>query len=1038
MRAALRLAGLTDGRAAAVAIKCRSAIAAASITALQTMPASSLPGPDGVELDLMARSLASHTASLSAVSSFTDTELSQVQQVARRLREQVARCSRPAAPPQLVLPTAAAVAPGGESAFSVQAGGLNELANFGAFRCDFDVETLAGVAGSGKILRPVDLAAVAAPVASLTDAVRALRTCVHACTLLANQANQIRNSYCLRVSLIAHLFTQVLPLPLPPASADAGAGGGWGPGGGARCFWAGQRMHHETQVEILQDVRLLARHLATACLSLRTSRELDATRLVAFAAMVTLADAVLRIAADDFPSPVSLHYNGTAPGPTTPFAIDIGDFAAESETVMLRDPYLAVARTQTLDYLEQQRAAVADDHVVMNLHLSNAASTGDAVFIDQLCVQMGFLREGNSSERAAEYISGSTSEIVDHYPELAAFRDIVFLLKLFMVPSLDLLPPLKSWRMRDSMLTWSSQSTMTGGGLLGGGISVGTYCVTGFGNFELSPHKRPPPKSDGVLQGFIGYFKGGAKPRAPLSGANPSFVAGGEVVREDDVLHMSSLPNFSHTLPPSDSERLIQMLTVPYLRIPLVLAFLADESRLSALEDKDLQNVVDSCLFEPGSWQASAPTEPPAMVPDLSRASLSTPCGLLVNELVNSPAGILESVLKMLDVVMDMDTGSFYGPSTAVILYVLRMATRVCQYAAFVVRNFQWRAAAASGTSAATAAPAFRSYVRGLCPPAHRQEVVSELQKLKNRLEGKLLVKGWAMLETWRLKLLKASPPAVLEASVVLTHQSYLFCDGEFVSKHLAVDSQERLGSERALEENLSAKAVETLVTCQIFLSHNYSFDMEGGYSPDHGGKKKNKKIVRGKGGIEIDTSLQVSQLEVFDLYSRHRARLIRWVHGGGSLEAGGLGAMDSVAKTPDQLLEHVILSLTSARYAHAHVCSCLPHARVCEARHAVLRANLCCHLPCASCASMYLWSCLSSCIHLCIYVSMYLCIYVSMYLCIDQTSSDTHMHARTHARAHTRIHTHTHTHTHAHTHTLSCARKYAHAQEHGLELERQ
>ena len=280
-----------------------------------------------------------------------------------------------------------------------------------------------------------------------------------------------------------------------------------------------------------------------------------------------------------------------------------------------------------------------------------------------------------------------------------------------------------------------------------------------------------------------------------------------QVVKEDDVLHLSTLPNFSNMLPPSDSERLIQMLTVPYLRIPLVLAFLADESRLCALEDKDLQNVIDSCLFEPGSWQASAPTELAAMIPDMSRASVSTPCGLLVNELVNAPCGIMESVNKMLDVVMDMDTGKFEGPSTQVILYVLRMATRVCQYAGFVVRNFEWRAAVTAGTLPATGRAAFRSYVRGLCPPTHRKDDVRKLQEMMNLLEAKLVVKGWAMLENWRLKLMKASPPAVTEASVVLTHQSYLFCDGEFVSKHLAVDSKERLGCERALEETLSAKA---------------------------------------------------------------------------------------------------------------------------------------------------------------------------------------------------------------------------------------
>lgn len=244
----------------------------------------------------------------------------------------------------------------------------------------------------------------------------------------------------------------------------------------------------------------------------------------------------------------------------------------------------------------------------------------------------------------------------------------MFLLKLFMVPSLDLLPPLRRWRMRDSNLTWKSKSVVSGASLLGGGgTSSGEYQVCGFGGFELRPHQRAPPQK-GMLQGFIGMFKGGPQPRAPCSGADASIVADAEVNAEDDVLHLTTLPSFSHTLAPSDSERLIQMLTVPYIRIPLILAFLADESRLNALVDTTLQNVVDSCLFEPGVWQPRPPTEPPEMVPDLSRESLSTPCGLLVNELVNAPKDMLESLVKMLDVVFDLDTGSFYGPSTPVIL----------------------------------------------------------------------------------------------------------------------------------------------------------------------------------------------------------------------------------------------------------------------------------------------------------------------------------------------------------------------------------
>jgi hypothetical protein len=47
----------------------------------------------------------------------------------------------------------------------------------------------------------------------------------------------------------------------------------------------------------------------SASLSLRTSRTLDAARLCCFAAMVCVADVVMRKTAQDFPSPVSMHYN---------------------------------------------------------------------------------------------------------------------------------------------------------------------------------------------------------------------------------------------------------------------------------------------------------------------------------------------------------------------------------------------------------------------------------------------------------------------------------------------------------------------------------------------------------------------------------------------------------------------------------------------------------------------------------------------------------------------------------------------------------
>ena len=107
----------------------------------------------------------------------------------------------------------------------------------------------------------------------------------------------MRNSYCLRAAAITHLFTHVLPLPLPrpagqkqPLALDNG------------CFWTGRAMRHETQAAILQALRLLARHLACACLSMRSTRAQDAARCVTFACIAAIADAVMGVVASDFPS----------------------------------------------------------------------------------------------------------------------------------------------------------------------------------------------------------------------------------------------------------------------------------------------------------------------------------------------------------------------------------------------------------------------------------------------------------------------------------------------------------------------------------------------------------------------------------------------------------------------------------------------------------------------------------------------------------------------------------------------------------------
>ena len=108
------------------------------------------------------------------------------------------------------------------------------------------------------------------------------------------------------------------------------------------------------------------------------------------------------------------------------------------------------------------------------------------------------------------------------------------------------------------------------------------------------------------------------------------------------MLHVRHLPDFDGKLNGRTVELLIQYLTAPYMRIPLVLRLLCDEARVKALGVPELQNVLDSVLFEPGQWmpplaqgQDQLPT--PSTVPAPTRDHLSTPTGYLFNEIVRAP-----------------------------------------------------------------------------------------------------------------------------------------------------------------------------------------------------------------------------------------------------------------------------------------------------------------------------------------------------------------------------------------------------------------
>ena len=129
-------------------------------------------------------------------------------------------------------------------------------------------------------------------------------------------------------------------------------------------------------------------------------------------------------------------------------------------------------------------------------------------------------------EHAGEYITGQAPEILDMYPELGYYRDIVFNFKYLMAPYAEALPEIKQWMPIEAMLLWKYKETKEDSQKAKG--VLGWFQVRGFGkklNCVADHKSRQDPEEEerkrrekkGLLQS-IKTLVFGAKPRVPPSG----------------------------------------------------------------------------------------------------------------------------------------------------------------------------------------------------------------------------------------------------------------------------------------------------------------------------------------------------------------------------------------------------------------------------------------------------------------------------------------------------------------------------------------
>ncbi len=705
--------------------------------------------------------------------------------------------------------------------------GVCDWSLFGRLRRDMSVEGLAGTAPVPPISRPIEMTLVPDKVVHFLDVTKAMRHCLNLCVLLANQRKIVRNSYTLRLCLIEHLFVRVIPLPLPVNH----------PQRDTLCFWHAQPMRYETQADILRLLNMLCRHFATVSLSVKSTRSGDAVRMLVFACMATVCDATLRKIACDVPSQSSLHYSGKAKGPLQPFGFDLGNFAEESEYLKFNSPETAAARAQVLDYFYQLNKEVPHENCMFRYQDGNMCSSADKRFMDQLCLQMGFDRNCECA-----FITGASPILLDHYPEIGFFRDLVFMFKLVMVPTSDKLPELKAWTPEEAALIWS--------------IDGEGYCIRGFAKLldatnivSVEEEQVQRATKSGMISRvlkFVGIK--GKLPRATPSQANPSILLGERVDTEDDILHIRTLPDFDGSLGARDCELMLQYLTAPYMRIPLLLKFFSSEARLRALRTLAIQEVLDAALFEPGQWQSAMEKSCPDMVPAPSRDHMCTSAGLLFNELVMSPSIVLSSVQQMLEKVLEMDTGK-YSELSESILFVVRLVVRLESYIIFLVTNrafHQSNRNAPEGVRTKYNGAYFESEVRGLeCDDATLEEAMACQRQLRTILHDKV----FKMIARWINKAKEEGRSST--ACMLHAHLAYLFRNIQ--------------------AEELTPTIVFASMASQIFLFNNYRYDLD----LEQNDKKAKKSRVDSE---DIQMDLRISQVDLFDMFQINRNKIMTWL----------------------------------------------------------------------------------------------------------------------------------------------------------------
>eukprot|EP01060_Flectonema_neradi_P006280 TRINITY_DN1420_c0_g1_i1.p1 TRINITY_DN1420_c0_g1~~TRINITY_DN1420_c0_g1_i1.p1 ORF type:complete len:4698 (+),score=1051.93 TRINITY_DN1420_c0_g1_i1:123-14216(+) len=505
-------------------------------------------------------------------------------------------------------------------------------------RREEDVDDMAGPEIPQPRFIPSDFLAVPPVVEDFKQIMDALRDVDSLCTRLSVQSDVIKNSSHLKVSILTHLFLDVLPVPK----------------GSGKCIWDEAVIQYSHQLDCSILLSRLAEHWASSVFSLKATPEFDAHRIVVLGVMTVMSDKILRIKPTDRESALCQHLNARLGETKTgyhKFGVGLGMFLTQSDTMQVTTPSLVVARAGVIDYFENLN--ILPDHILFKWEDTMKRDLGSSRLTQQIAQHNAF-----PLHSIPQYLVGDSDShylIIKNFPEFSCYRDICFYFKYMMSTVPNAFPSQNQYTQYDALLEWRF-------------VPCVGYQVSSFRKMLSCKAK---------------------KTRWPSFAAASRFTFPVEAHCEDDILHIKSLPTFEDVLSQRESELLLSYLTVPYLRIPLVLNFFATDDRVSALRSDTIKRVLDSVLFEPSKFlpqhlEGMAPKQVPTECDKL----LGTPYGLLVNEITNSPQGLIDPLLKLLSLALELDAGTVHNTSSVdVILYLVKTLARVDTYLMFVMSD---------------------------------------------------------------------------------------------------------------------------------------------------------------------------------------------------------------------------------------------------------------------------------------------------------------------------------------------------------------